>query len=141
MGPVDPSDAPLTARTGPAVDADVLAELTQQMGDGGGEMIAELIDTYLAEGAGQVASLVIATLSDDAESVASLARTLRSWSRLLGATGLADLLQQAEDVAHSGPADLVPLAGPIQSEFAQVSDELRVLRPPTSSTPDAAPPD
>jgi HPt (histidine-containing phosphotransfer) domain-containing protein len=109
------------------VDEAVLVELVRQVGDDDGGFLDDLIGSYLAEAADQVARFATATQTDNPVSVATIAHALRSTSALLGATPLARLMEEAEQVALTTPGGIATLAGPVQVEFARVAEAFSAL--------------
>jgi HPt (histidine-containing phosphotransfer) domain-containing protein len=112
----------------PAVDGCVLDSLMAQIGDDSGELLDDLITTYLNEGTGHVMAFSAAATSGDADTVRRIAHTLRSTSSLLGAMPLVRLLELAEDAARSGAESLPSFAEPVLNEYARVAESLEHRR-------------
>jgi two-component system cell cycle response regulator len=118
-----------------AVDLTVLDSLLEQLDDRDGELREDLLASYLDHGPGQVRSLVLAAADADAGTVAATAHMMRSSSALLGATGLADLCHQADEMAQTGTGDLIEIADLIRIEYDQVSAAMTQLVRPVAVLP------
>ncbi len=105
----------------PAVDAEVLAELGEVLGDG----LDEVVETYLEDAPEQVASLLQAARQDDAEAMARVSHALKSSSGNLGAMRLCGLCAELERRCREGSlADPRADAGRICEEFDRVRADL-----------------
>jgi two-component system chemotaxis response regulator CheY len=126
-GEVEPNtDAPNAEQ--PPVDFVVLDAVLAQFGGHEPGLRESLLDSYLQQSGAQIAELVVAALDDDRGTVARLAHTVRSSSALLGATVLAQLLEEAEQVAVGGSADLTERGQRIQAEYERVAATMTELQ-------------
>jgi CheY-like chemotaxis protein len=112
----------------PAVDEHVLDQLIRQLDDPTGEVLGELVDSYLSDSGDQLPDLLRACDTGEATRVLEVAHTLRSTSGLLGATHLVELLREAEATARSTPADLPSIARLVEAEHVRVSEMLQRVR-------------
>jgi HPt (histidine-containing phosphotransfer) domain-containing protein len=106
----------------------VLDAVLAQFGDSEPDLRGSLLGRYLQQGGDAIAELVVAALDDDGTAVARLAHTVRSSSALLGATVLADLLEETEQVALSGAGDLAARGRRIQAEYERVTVAMAALQ-------------
>ncbi|HEX8489023.1 MAG TPA: response regulator [Propionibacteriaceae bacterium] len=104
-----------------AVDVSVLNLLVEQLDDESGQLLGELVDSYLSESATAVKELADAGPKGDGATVRRVAHNLRSTSGLMGATQLVTLLQQVEDAAREGSVDLGPGSLRVRDEFDRVA--------------------
>lgn len=109
----------------PAIDEAALEQLMEQLDDESGELLRELIDSYLSDSTPDVAGFVAAADANDATAVLRIAHSLRSTSGLLGAKVMVGLLRDTEDAARTDSPDLGPMARAAQQEFERVSSSLR----------------
>jgi HPt (histidine-containing phosphotransfer) domain-containing protein len=112
----------------PAVDEQVLEHLVHQLDDQDGELLRELIDSYLSDSAEQLPELVRGCEAVDATRVLKIAHSLRSSSGLLGAVHLVELLQEAEQAARGTAAELPAIALRVRIEHARVRAALLDVR-------------
>jgi CheY-like chemotaxis protein len=119
-----------------AVEVAALDDLMEQMG-GGPDIRRELIDSYLDDGQDRIDSLSLAAGIADTTTVAQVAHALRSSSAQLGATVLANLLEQIENAARTAPSEISALALEILDEYPRVARALKRLR---SASPETSPP-
>ena len=118
---------PGVPETTTSVDLAVLDALFEQLDDRDGQLREDLLASYLDNGPDQVRSLVTAAAGGDAATVASTAHMMRSSSALLGATVLAGLCHQADDMAGTGTTDLTEIAQLIQVEYEHVAEAMAQL--------------
>ena len=109
---------------GAAVDVSVFNLLVEQLDDESGQLLSELVTSYLRESAPAVQELAIAGPKGDGATVRRVAHNLRSTSGLMGATRLVTLLQQVEDAARGGSTDLGPGTSLVRDEFTRVAATL-----------------
>jgi diguanylate cyclase (GGDEF)-like protein len=126
-GEVEPNTDAANAEQ-PPVDFVVLDAVVAQFGGHEPGLRESLLDSYLQQSGAQIAELVVAALDDDRGTVARLAHTVRSSSALLGATVLAQLLEEAEQVAVGGSADLTERGQRIQAEYERVAATMTELQ-------------
>jgi HPt (histidine-containing phosphotransfer) domain-containing protein len=111
-----------------AIDPDAIDELMRMVGDDR-EFLGELIDTYLDDSPTQLAAMRDAVQSGDAAALVRPAHTLKSNSRNLGATALADLCAGLEADARRG--DLTGADGRVaaaEAAFGAAQSELVGMR-------------
>jgi histidine phosphotransfer protein HptB len=103
-----------------AVDKRVLDELRESIG-GDRAFLSELIDEFLDEAPRQLETLREAAAAGDDERARRAAHTLKGNGRMLGATELASLCQEAEAAAANGDLDAVRnCLGAIDEAYGQV---------------------
>ncbi|MCR6701871.1 MAG: ATP-binding protein [Dokdonella sp.] len=111
----------------PALDASIVEDLVDIMGDG----FPELVRIYLEETPRRVLQLRDAAAEGDADAIVACAHTLKSSSANLGATGLSELARRIEYDARSGmTGHLEPIAEAAVVEFERVAAALRGLIDP-----------
>jgi len=121
---------PTPSAPSPPVDEAVLAELREQINDGGGSALNDFVDTYLAEAAQSVKAFAAAVSTDDTAKILGTCHTWSTASGVLGATELARLLRQAEQASLDAPGDLRGLCTQIEDEYARVAEHLTQLKRP-----------
>ena len=113
---------------GTAIDQEALDELLRMVGDDR-EFLAELIDTYLEDSPKQLAAMRDAVASADPAALVRPAHTLKSNSRNVGATALAELCLDLEALARrgelNGAAERLAAA---EAAFAEAEMELSGMR-------------
>jgi len=111
----------------PALDASIVADLVDIMGEG----FPELVRIYLEETPRRVLQLRDAAAEGDADAIVACAHTLKSSSANLGATGLSELARRLEYDARGGmTGHLAPIAEAAVIEFERVAAALRALIDP-----------
>ncbi len=117
-----------TVTEGGAIDHDAIDELLRMVGDDR-EFLGDLIDTYLEDAPKQLAAMRDAVARQDAAALVRPAHTLKSNSRNLGATELAELCLDLEAQARRGDlhgaAERVAAA---HAALAQAEAELAGMR-------------
>ncbi len=89
---------------------------------GGDELVADLVETFLADAPALLASL----RAGDVDEVRRAAHTLKSNGATFGATRLAELSRELEELARTGDLSGAPgLADRIDAEYALVAGELQ----------------
>ena len=117
-----------------AVDAEVLRRLASSLGEGGGDAVRGLIETFRSHAPDLIAALRRGVENGDVESVRVAAHTLKSNASMFGASDLAEASRQVEVSAGDGAlADGARNVDRIASELERVTGELerlgRELRP------------
>jgi HPt (histidine-containing phosphotransfer) domain-containing protein len=111
-----------------AIDPAAIDELLRMVGDDR-EFVGELIDTYLEDSPKQLEAMRDAIREEDASALVRPAHTLKSNSRNLGATALAELCAELEAGARrgdlSGASERVAAA---EAAFAAARLELAGMR-------------
>jgi signal transduction histidine kinase/CheY-like chemotaxis protein len=106
---------------GDPIDPLVLASLRELQGEGEPEILSELIDLFLDEVPQQLGALREAVEKDDAPSVERIAHTLKGSSGNMGATRMAQICAELEDVGASGDLSRAPeLLERLEEEFWRV---------------------
>jgi CheY-like chemotaxis protein/HPt (histidine-containing phosphotransfer) domain-containing protein len=128
-----PSLPPRTPRPqpsdSPVLDRDVLAELKMIGGDGADQLMADLIDSYLADAPQLLTLLETALASDDLPQIRHAAHTLKSSSASLGATELAKLCKTIEKQAREGTiSDKQQLLSATMTAYAAVKSAMETER-------------
>jgi len=99
------------------------------LGESAPQLFAELIDTYLNDTPELLAALHAAVARSDATILRRTAHKLRSSSLFLGATTLAGLCDEVEQVARAGTiANSTALVQRAEAEFARVKGALELER-------------
>lgn len=98
------------------IDWTVTAELAEMFGDGGDEIVRDVVHTYLGETPALLESLLGGAAADDFEEVGRAAHTIKSSSAYVGATVLSEICARLEAIARDGSlADACDLLGSIES--------------------------
>ncbi|WP_440224115.1 ATP-binding protein [Dokdonella sp. MW10] len=119
-----PAPVAAPAARGTAIDAGVVNELLDVMGD----TFGDLVRVYLEDAPRLVASLDAAARSGDAAAFGMAAHSLKSSSANLGAMGLSELAREAEAQARAGRlADPVGQAARMQGELDRVREDFAAL--------------
>ena len=113
-----------------AVDVDVLRRLAASLGEGGGDAVRGLVETFRTHAPDLIAALRRGIENGDAESVRVAAHTLKSNAAMFGATALADVSRQVEASASEGVLeDGAGLVDGLASELERVTGELQRIGP------------
>jgi CheY-like chemotaxis protein/HPt (histidine-containing phosphotransfer) domain-containing protein len=108
-----------------AIDLQALGKVRAMLGESASQLFAELIDTYLNDTPVLLATLHAAVARSDARTLRRAAHKLRSSSLFLGATTLAGLCDEVEQVAStSTTANSTEWVQRTEAEFARVKDAL-----------------
>jgi signal transduction histidine kinase/CheY-like chemotaxis protein len=109
----------------PALEVSVLDRLRQAMGEASPRLMADLIDTYLADTPRRVAEIRQAAAAGNGPALSAAAHPLRSSSASLGAMQLAHLSQGLEQIGLSGDFSAAEAdASQLEKEFGRVRKEL-----------------
>ncbi len=106
----------------PPVDVEMLRSLRELQMDGESDLVAELVDIYLADAPTQIAAMREAIASGNAVALRLAAHTLKGSSGSLGASHLAALCKELEELAQAG--SVAGAAG----KLAEVDRELMRVR-------------
>ncbi len=113
-----------SAPRGTAIDAGVVNELLDVMGD----TFGDLVRVYLEDAPRLVASLEAASISGDAAAFGMAAHSLKSSSANLGAMGLSELAREAEAQARTGRVtDPAGQAARMRGELERVRADFAAL--------------
>lgn len=85
-----------------AIDVTVLNRLRSAMGNGGSQLLVDLIDIFLEDAPKKVAQIVAAAKLQDARTLADAAHPLKSSSASLGAKLFSEMCQQLEEMGAKG---------------------------------------
>ena len=118
---------------GPPVDAEILRELADDLGDPG--VVTQTLDIYLEELPGRLDAMTDGMSSDRFDVVREAAHALKSSSRMLGAVALSDLCRDLEAVTAaqsrsgiSSGGDLTPTVDALHAEALRVAQWLADFR-------------
>jgi CheY-like chemotaxis protein len=101
-----------------SIDSQVLARFREALGENSQQLLATIIDTYLDDTPVLLATMRAAVNLGDAAALKAAAHKLQSSSAVLGATGLAKLCIQLEDIGRTGTAaQWLDLVLQIEAEF------------------------
>jgi PAS domain S-box-containing protein len=89
----------------PAIDLDILGSLHEDIGQGGSEVLAELIAIFLEDTPPSLAKLQQAAASQDNRQMALTAHTLKSTSATLGAVRFSQLCRELESAGQAGQVE------------------------------------
>ena len=114
--------------------AETMDSLRSQLGDHGGDLVAELIALYLVQGRDLVVEIEAAEAASDPVRLTAAAHKLKGSTATLGGDRLAAVCQRIE--ARS-PAQLTVDAAPqqVRREFEQLAAELTRYRASLSGEP------
>jgi CheY-like chemotaxis protein/HPt (histidine-containing phosphotransfer) domain-containing protein len=130
----DLADAGLAESAPAAIDLPTLGKVRAMLGESAPQLFAELIDTYLNDTSDLLATLHTAVARSDATTLRRAAHKLRSSSVFLGATTLAGLCDEVEQVAGAGTAaNFTEWVQRTEAEFARVKDTLLLERAGSSA--------
>jgi CheY-like chemotaxis protein len=85
-----------------AIDVTVLNRLRSAMGNGGSQLLVDLIDIFLEDAPKKVAQIVAAVKLQDARTLCDAAHPLKSSSASLGAKLFSEMCQQLEEMGSKG---------------------------------------
>jgi len=107
------------------LDRQVLDELSKMLGNGKTDMLASLINLYLAESPKLVDELKVAANAGDAREIARVAHSLKSCSANVGAMALSRYCAELLTVAKRGDANEARrMVATLESEYASVQEAL-----------------
>jgi HPt (histidine-containing phosphotransfer) domain-containing protein len=110
------------------LDPATLATLLEIIG-GEQELLVELIDSFLEDAPPLLVKLRQGLEQGNAATVRMAAHTIKSSSNDFGATRLAELCQQLEDMGKAGSLDGAPeFAAQVEAEYEQVKTALQTER-------------
>jgi CheY-like chemotaxis protein len=111
-----------------AVDVEVLGRLAGSLGEGGGEAVRDLIETFRSHAPALLATLRRGVEDGDREAVRVAAHTLKSNAAMFGAAALAEVSKQVEASAGGGTLDVGALqVDRVASELERAGAELARL--------------
>ena len=112
-----------------AIDLQALGKVRAMLGGSASQLFGELIDIYLNDTAELLATLHAAVARSDATTLRRAAHKLRSGSVFLGATTLAGLCDEVDQLAGTGtPANSTEWVQRTEAEFARVKASLELER-------------
>ena len=94
--PLETADVSAAGLTNAVLDRSVLDRLRTEMGHGGEEVVAELIDVFLADLPNQIIALEEAIAANDGPVMTRIAHTLKSGSAMLGVLPFSALCREVE---------------------------------------------
>ena len=107
------------------MDRSMLASLRELQEEGEPDILKELIELFLTDVPPQLAALREAVEAGDAHSVEQIAHTLTGSSGNMGATRMAAICSELEDVGASGDLSRAPeLLERLEEEFGHVRKAL-----------------
>jgi CheY-like chemotaxis protein/HPt (histidine-containing phosphotransfer) domain-containing protein len=122
------SDPGSDSMSEPVIDRGVLDDLLE-MGGGDRDFLVEMIDSYLTTAPALLEKLRVSASSGDAATLRLAAHTLKSGSKDMGATTLAAIFAQLENLGHQGDIAPTPaLVAEAESLFSQVAAALAAVR-------------
>ena len=108
------------------LDESVLADLRELQEEGEPDILEELIELYLEDAPSQIAALGEAVEAGEAHDVERIAHTLKGSSGNMGATRMAAICSEIEDVGASSALHKTPeLLKQLEEEFGRVRATLR----------------
>jgi len=119
--------------------AGTLDSLRRQLGDAGGDLVAQLIALYLVQGRELVGQIEAAGAAPDLIGLRAAAHKLKGSTATLGGDRLAAVCQRIE-AAPPAELDLDGVAHEVRREFEQLAAELTSYRsslPAKSGSPEA----
>ena len=121
--PTPPSDL---APPGEVLDAQVLQTFRITMGARGGELLNQLIDTYLRESPKVMNAIEQAAIQADAAALDMSAHSLKSSSAALGAIRFSQLCKELEAIGRKGEtAGSAPLVEQLKAEYDRVETAMQ----------------
>jgi CheY-like chemotaxis protein/HPt (histidine-containing phosphotransfer) domain-containing protein len=125
----EPAPAPADESAPPVLDRTVLARLQAELGDDEPEIIAELIEMFLADSPQQLASMRAALADGAAEIVQRAAHSLKASSASMGAQRLAAACANVELLARDRQLDEIAASlERLDADYAQAERALQELR-------------
>ena len=114
--------------------ADTIDALRRQLGDAGGDVVAELIGLYLVQGRELVGEIEAAGAAPDPIQLRAVAHKLKGSTATLGGDRLAAVCQRIE-VAPPAELDVGGATGEVRREFELLAGELSRYRSSITATP------
>jgi CheY-like chemotaxis protein len=113
-----------------AVDIEVLRRLAASLGEGGGDAVRGLVETFRSHAPDLIATIRRGLQDGDPESVRVAAHTLKSNAAMFGASTLADVSRQVEASASEGALEGdARLADALATELERATGDLERLGP------------
>ena len=109
----------------PTIDETTFQNLKR---DSGADFIAELIDTFLEDGARRLSELHTALEVQDADTFRRAAHTLKSNAATFGATELAGLAKELEDLGRAGNLQVGDRLAALEQAYGAAVAELKSRR-------------
>jgi HPt (histidine-containing phosphotransfer) domain-containing protein len=115
--------APLRPTAAPALDAAILQQLRETLGE---STTAEIVETFLGEGPELVATMRRSVEQVDADALRRAAHTLKSNAATFGGAALAALCDELERIGEAGAVDgAADLVARAEAEYERVRTELQ----------------
>jgi HPt (histidine-containing phosphotransfer) domain-containing protein len=112
----------------PALDPAVIESLRQLTPPGEPDVLAEILQLFVAEVPRKIQLLQSALTAGDAPQVARAAHSLKGSSGNIGANALYDVCRRIDDLAKTGDlAGVAPLLASLTSEYHRAELEIRQL--------------
>jgi HPt (histidine-containing phosphotransfer) domain-containing protein len=112
----------------PALDPQVIDSLRQLTPPGEPDVLADILNLFLAEVPKKIGALQAALEAGDAAQVARIAHSLKGSTGNLGAHAMLDVCRRIDDRARRGDlASVAPLIASLTSEYHRVELEIRQL--------------
>lgn len=112
----------------PAIDS-AAANVLQQIGEGGDDVLHEVIDLYLADAPSRLGEIRRAVAAHDSHWLASAAHALKSSSGNVGASRVREICGELEGIGRSGSsAGADKLLAQLESECERAGRELLEMR-------------
>ncbi|QSJ18025.1 Hpt domain-containing protein [Nostoc sp. UHCC 0702] len=94
------------------------------------EILAELIDTYLADAPQRIVAIHQAVSTENARALRSVAHSLRSLSVTIGAMAFGKLCKELEAMGHAGTTvSASTLVSQLETEYQRVEAALQLQHP------------
>jgi len=120
-----PHNGKQEARSSPALDPAVLAELRQFQGEGEPDIVQELAEAFQFETPSLLEALHVAVREEQPESLKRAAHNLKGSSSNLGARTMATLSSELESLGKKGTVDgAVELVAELEQEYQRVCQAL-----------------
>ena len=122
----------------PTLDASRLEALRQLERASSRSLVAEVVDSFLAESPRRLARLREAIAAGDRETAVFVAHSWKGSAAQLGAAALAEVCRRIEGLLKEGAADLAVLAPAVdeaERELERVAAALRAIDPTAGSPP------
>jgi CheY-like chemotaxis protein len=117
--------APAPDPAAPALDAEIFAGLIELAGGPDGELLEDLVGTFLTDAPARIAAMRSALTAGDARALKSAAHALKGGSSSLGAAAMAALCQELDAVAATPSlAPAASLIGRVEAELERVRAEI-----------------
>lgn len=129
--PLSPDQMESKADTAPAIDIKIIESLQSMLGeDGGQEIFADILDSYLEDAPQRIEALNNAILNQDAVALQKAAHALKSASATLGAILLSQICSELEVIGRRGITfSASTLVKQLKAEYKRVEAALQLEHP------------